>query len=308
MILEKHFRFDPQTGLALVNEQDVENYINRKIAHYNNVWWNKAERLNLLTEINEMFDEDVQNLDVDLTPVSSTLYSDKMNKEKMIMFFDYLYILGAITWGVFDQEGARLLGTLNGIHGAVNTAEIMTVAYNDMVSHKKDGDIRCVPIAVLIQTTLVESQCKVKFKEAFLQKKLDELDLKIQAGSFIPSSDDQILIDCLRHNRLDYNPAYAESDGAIDLLDRASVSIDNAGRTLLKNTMTLNQLIQYSEFCNVVNPEFIRVLERVFGAGNLNLRNDVAHGGFGYQNYFHAAVAGTLYNLVSMIAEDMHLR
>lgn len=311
MILEKHFTFET-TGLQCTNQSDVESYIQDKVNHFSsyNNWSSKAERLALIKEINTMFDEDEDEhiIDIDLSGVSSILFYDKINKANVIMFYDYLYILGTISWAVFDRPGIRLVNAENGIHGAVNTADLFNRAYNEMVYSKINGASQYVAAPVLILATLVESQSKLKFKEYYLQKKLDEVDLLIQAGTVNPSQDDTILIDCLRHRRRDYNSVYVETDGVIELLSRFGVCIDSEAKKLLNNTITLNQLVQYAEFRNEVEPEFIIALERIFGTSNLNLRNDAAHGGYGYRNYFYAGVAGTLYYLLTMISENMHIR
>ena len=310
MILEKHFSFDPAKGLEATNQTAIDAFIRGKAKHFSdcNNWLSKAERMALLDEINRMFDEDEQSIDVDLSKLAPTLYYEKIDKRNAIMYFDYLYLLGAISWDVFDKPGNRLVDVQNGIHGAVSTADIMCVAYNDMIMHKRTGDIVFVPSAALILATLVESQCKIKFKEYYTQNKLDELEAIINAGTYTPSAEDNTLIDCLRHRRKDYNAVYVESLGAIELFQRTGITIDPDGKRLLDNTLTLNQLVQYSEFRNVVEPAFLVALERIFGTRNLNLRNDAAHGGFGYRNYYFAAVAGTLYNLVTMISEDMHMK
>lgn len=310
MILEKHFSFDPVKGMVATNQPAIDTFIRGKVKYFSDCkkWLSKTERWALLDEINRMFDEDEQSIDVDLSKLAPTLYYDKIDKRNAIMYFDYLFILGVISWEVFDKPGNRLIDVQNGIHGAVSTADIMRVAYNDMIMHKSAGDIVFVPSATLILVTLVESQCKIKFKEFYTQNKLDELEAIINAGTYTPSAEDNTLIDCLRHKRKDYNAVYVESMGAIELFQRAGISIDTDGERLLENTLTLNQLVQYSEFRNVVEPAFLLALERIFGTKNLNLRNDAAHGGFGYRNYYFAAVVGTLYNLVTMISEDMHMR
>lgn len=188
MILEKHFSFNPAKGLEATNQPDMDAFIRGKAKHFSDCknWLSKTERLALLDEINRMFDEDEQNIDVDLSKLAPTLYSDKIEKRNAIMYFDYLYVLGAISWDVFDRPGNRLVDVQNGIHGAVSTADIMCVAYNDMITHKRTGDIVFVPSAALILATLVESQCKIKFREYYTQNKLDELEAIINAGTYSP--------------------------------------------------------------------------------------------------------------------------
>lgn len=78
-------------------------------------------------------------------------------------------------------------------------------------------------------------------------------------------------------------------------------------KNILLNKTTLNQLLGYSFFANKVEPAFLAIMKLLFQTGNLNLRNDIAHGGFGYKNYYHTSATGLLYFMSTFVFNDEYL-
>lgn len=296
----------PETGIEIINQSECESYARAKISYYSNhaVWSSKDERLSLLKEINDMFDEDIINPDVDLSG-ATLLYENETDKIDVIRYYDYLYILGSISLALCDSEASKASVFEVVPNAAVDSCRLFEIAYSDILSKWKNKKPNA-PVAVLLLVTILESQLRMRFKEFSLQKMLDEVENKIRDGSFSPSSDDLVLMDCLRHRRRDYERVYVESKAAIGLFKKAGITLDECTKKLFENTITLNHLIQYQEFREAVDIRFLTAMREIFGTKKLNLRNDATHEGTGHRNYYSICVAGTLFYLVMMVMENMH--
>ena len=133
------------------------------------------------------------------------------------------------------------------------------------------------------------------------------VEKKIAQGLYSPTPDDSTLIDCLLNRRSDYDSVYATTIAADSLFEKSDV-YDSTNKTSLKNLilnkLTLNQLLQSAVFSAKAEPSFLEVMQLLFGTGNLNLRNDIAHGAFGYQNYYHLSATGVLYFMMNAVVND----
>ena len=308
MILEKHFEFRPDTGCKAINFADVEMYVRNKITHFQDFsnWSSKQEHLALFQEMLTMVIEDTQYPDIDDSAISNLLYYNTFDKRKFILYYDLVFILGSIAFNVFDYDKNALNHTEDGQHGAINMADMVTRGYNELVTVKHSHSVAAYG-ATLIFTTVLEAELKRKFKWIIIDELASNAELAIQNGTFIATADDQTLLDCLKGRRNDYNSVYATTIAANELFNRAGVYCSQQQQelhSLILNKMTLNQLLQSSIFQSKAQPVFSEIMKLLFGTNNLNLRNDIAHGGFGYQNYYHTAGAGLLYLLLNAVICD----
>lgn len=308
MILEKHFTYDTNTGFYVINLPDVTSYIQTKMCHFQNFnnWMSKQEHIAFIQEIIDMYNEDVVVPDIDANPISHLLYFDKFDSRKFILYYDLVFILGTIVYNVFDYDKNAICYTENGQHGAINLSDMLICGYNELVVAKQTH-MNAAYGSTLIFTTVLEAELKRKIKWLFIDDKVSEIKNQIQNNGLTLSNEDQILLDCLQGNRTDYNSVYATTIGADDLFDRLNIydqQQKQEQKDLMLNKLTLNKLIQSSIIQSKAEPAFITIMKFLFGTGNLNLRNDIAHGGFGYQNYYHTAGAALLYYLVNMVVHD----
>lgn len=61
----------------------------------------KIEKIELLDEILQMYDEDVQNPQVDMSAMRHIVYSDKADMRLRIQYFDLIWILGLIIYNLY---------------------------------------------------------------------------------------------------------------------------------------------------------------------------------------------------------------
>lgn len=313
MILQKNFKFVPDQGLVCVNIEDVSNYIKEKVdvfRDYNN-YMSKQKKLDLLAEILQMYDEDIQNPQIDMSPMSNIIYSDKADKILMLQYFDLIWILGSIVYNVFDYGGNAINHIEDGINGPINVGEMFWQAYNQLHEVRSNNGNAAYG-ATLIFTTVLESELKKSFKERFIQKKLLEINAIVSQGGYSLSDDEKNLIKFLRHDAdaLPHDGVYAMTKAACELFKNVGV-LDTSNRdqeNFLLNKTTLNQLLGYSFFQNEVESSFLRTMQLLFQTGNLNLRNDIAHGGFGYKNYYHVTATSTLYFMSTFVFNGEYLK
>ncbi len=86
MVLQKSFRFTPNDGLICVNLNDVSSYIEEKMEmfrDYNN-YTSKQKKIELLAEILKMYNEDIQNPQIDMSAMNNMVYSDKLDTNQML--------------------------------------------------------------------------------------------------------------------------------------------------------------------------------------------------------------------------------
>ena len=308
MILEKHFKFYEDSRCRALNISDVEEYVRKKMIHFQNYnnWSSKREHISLFQEILDMVNEDERYIDIDTSDIYEILYSDKFDKRKFIMYYDLVFILGSIAYNVFDYEKNALKKTEDGQHGAINLASMITYGYEELASAKKEQKNASYG-ATLVFTTVLETELKRKAKHMLQCELANAVEKKIQLGSFVTSSEDSNLLDCLQGRKEKYDPVYATTFAADNLFARAEVydaQFESEQKSLILNKTTLNQLLQSNFIGQKAEPVFLEIMKLLFGTGNLNLRNDIAHGGFGYQNYYHTSASALLYLLLVNVIRD----
>lgn len=308
MILEKHFIFDRTLGLQCTNMGDVREYMQEKIAvlrDYEN-YKNKAITLGLLQEIIDMYEEDIQTPDVDMSQLQDMVYGDEVSISQMLMYFDFTTILGGIAYNIFDYDKNAIRFAIDGISGPISTSSMFITAYDELHMTKENGTHFAYG-ATLILVTILESELKKKFKGRFIAGKTREIEELISSETFIPTDEQRSLLDCLEEKRTEmaFNKVYATTQAAFDLFESAGV-LDNRRdqKNLLLDKATLNQLLGYDFFIADVEPAFLHTMEYLFKTNNLNLRNDIAHGAFGYRNYYHLNVTSMLFYMCSLVIDD----
>lgn len=308
MILEKHFVFNPNTGCVPANLDDIKAYVNAKVTHFKDYqnWISKNEHISLFQELLNMVAEDIQAPDIDASPISHILYYNIFDPKKIVIYFDLVFILGTIAYNVFDYGDNALNHTEDGQHGAINMSKMIAQGYNELVTTKRINGSTAYG-STLIFTTVIEAELKRKFKWIVIEELVASVESRIQNGSYNPTADDIILIDCLKGHRTDYNSVFVFTEGADQLFTRANVydpQHTSEQRNLMLNKTTLNQLLQSYIFSLKAEPAFLEIMKLIFGTNSLNLRNDIAHGGHTYQNYYHTAGAGLLYLLLFSVVND----
>lgn len=312
MVLQKSFKCTPENGLICVNTDDVSNYIQNKVELFRNYenYTSKQKKIELLEEVLQMYNEDIQNPQIDMSEMSNIVYSDKVNIKQMIQYFDLVWILGSIAFNIFDYGNNALNHTEDGMNGPINMGEMVWQAYNQLHIAKINGK-KTAYGATLIFTTVLESELKKKFKILFIQDKLAEVDNIVSQGTYSLSEDEKELIKYLRQdeNAKEFNAVYATTQAAYELFKNVGVleTANQDQKNILLNKTTLNQLLGYSFFANKVEPAFLAIMKLLFQTGNLNLRNDIAHGGFGYKNYYHTSATGLLYFMSTFVFNDEYL-
>jgi len=195
---------------------------------------------------------------------------------------------------ITDLSGRGLF--VDGVNGPIDMGKMVEMAYKEFHDAKLNKTVACG--ATLMFVTVFESELKRKFKTRFLHKKADQIEQLISNGRITLTTEQRELLDMIedKPNHKIFNNVYATTQAAYDLFDFAGVlDCPNEQKKLLLNQTTLNQLLGYSFFRNEVEPAFLQVAEFLFKTTNLNLRNDMAHGGFGYKNYFHLSATGVLF-------------
>ena len=138
------------------------------------------------------------------------------------------------------------------------------------------------------------------------------MDNVVNQGGYSLTEEEKELIKFLSHDAdaKSYNGVYATTYAAYDLFKAVGVldTTNNDQKNLLLNKTTLNQLLGYTFFQSKVEPAFLETMKLLFQTNNLNLRNDIAHGGFGYKNYYHTATTSLLFFMATLVITDEYLR
>lgn len=127
MVLQKQFKFLPDKGLYCVNMNDVSNYILEKTNEFRvfDNYTSKRKKIELLEEILTMYNEDIQNIQVDMSAMSDTIYNEKADLKSMIQYYDIIWILGTIVYNVFDYGKNALNRVEDGINGPINMGKML---------------------------------------------------------------------------------------------------------------------------------------------------------------------------------------
>lgn len=313
MILQKKFAFSPEQGLTCINRDEVNEYIKKKAEEFKDydIYMSKQKKLELLEDILEMYKKDIEDIEIDMSEMDEIVYSDKVNPQLVIQYYDFIWILGTIIYNVFDYDKNALHHTEDGINGPIDMGKMIWQAYNELHNVKVNNEEAAYG-ATLICVTVLESELKAKFKNLIIQEKLAIIDDKASKGDYILSDMQKDLIKFLRHdaNAKKYNAVYATTQAAYDLFEDLNIwdaSHKQEEKNLILNRVTLNQLLGMKIFLNKVEPAFFKVMQILFKNENLNLRNDIAHGGFGYQNYYHPSATSILYFMSTFVFYDEYI-
>ena len=321
MFFVKKFKFTMESGLELVNKKELNSYIEEKIQHFSKYenYSSKEEKLKLLDEIVQMCDYDKSNAIFDYTSLPSFEGFNIADKEPdMIYYFNLDIILGGIFLNVFDKENNRIARVEDGISGAISTRSMFLRAYEELIRCKNDN-LKPAYGATLIFATLIEKDIKDRTKIIYAQRYLTDLKAEIDAGRVTLTSEENKLYDFLqfqygiiqsRTTTANFNPIIACTQMQYDLLLKYNIvqANDRDIANLLCNKITLNQLLQSQAFKNIADDRFVSFATLLFGTGNVNLRNDLAHCNTTYSNYYSIHITALLCALFTMVSDESFLK
>lgn len=159
---------------------------------YNN-YTSKQKKIELLAEILKMYNEDIQNPQIDMSAMNNMVYSDKLDTNQMLQYYDVVWILGTIVYNVFDYGKNAVNHFEDGINGPIDMSEMLWQAYSQLHAVKMNGE-KTAYGATLIFTTVLESELKRKFKDNFIQEKLTEVDNIVNQGGYSLTEEEKELI------------------------------------------------------------------------------------------------------------------
>lgn len=320
MFFIKNFEFTNEKGLQLVNTNDLNVYISEKIEHFSKYenYSSKEERLMLLDEIIQMCNHDRNTATFDYSNLSTFEGANMVDMQpQMIDYYNIVYTLGGIILHVFDKGNNRLASVEDGISGAIDTKEMFIKAYGELLDRKKTNGKAYG--ATLIFATLFEKDLKEHTKQIYAKQYLIRLKNETDAGRITLSSAENDLFDFLQHHyeMIGQRKTITQFDSVVACTQMqyglfAKYGIIPSGdrdiKRMLCNELTLNQLIQSSLFQNIADDRFVKLISRLFGKQNLNLRNNLAHCNFTYINYYSIHVTALLFILFTMVAEESFLK
>lgn len=320
MFFVKNFKFTNEKGLQLVNANDLDVYFSEKIEHFSKYenYSSKEERLKLLDEIIQMCDHDGNTATFDYSTLPTFEGTNMVDMQpQMIDYYNIVYILGGIIFNVFDKGNNRLANVEDGISGAIDTKEMLIHAYGELLVRKKTTGKAYG--ATLIFATLFEKDLKEHTKQIYAKQYLIQLKNETDAGRITLSAVENKLFDFLQYHygMIKQQATTAQFDSVVactqmqyDLYAKYGIipSNDRTIKRMLCNELTLNQLIQSSLFQNIADDRFVKLISRLFGIQNLNLRNNLAHCNFTYINYYSIHVTALLFVLFTMVAEESFLK
>ena len=321
MFFAKRFKFSMGRGLEIINKDDLNAYIHQKVEHFSKYenYSNKEEKLKLLDEIVQMceYDKDTATFDYSLLPTFEGFnIADK--EEEMIYYYNLAFILGGIFLNVFDRENNLIKRVEDGISGAISTRSMFLSAYDELIRCKNDN-LKPAYGATLIFATLIEKDIKEHTKRICAKKYIVDLKTEIDAGRITLTADENKLFDFLqfqygiipsRITTANFDPIIACSQMQYDLLAKYNIisSNDRKIEDLLCNKITLNQLLQCQTFINIADTRFVTFATLLFGTGNVNLRNNLAHCNTTYSNYYSIHVTALLFALFTMVSDESFLK
>ena len=252
----------------------------------------------------------------DTAPISGFhLFNIHDHSEIMLMYYDIIFIMGTIFLNIFDRPLNRLDHVEDGLNGPVSTATMFITAYNELVLCKADHK---VPYGSnLIFATLLENALKAVVKFACSREWLTALNQAIQSGTLVLKPDEDDLFAFLLQNyELTKTPCGVMFDSVVatttafyNLLIKYEVlaTTDKEAEKLLLNKFTLNPFLNSTICQSKIEAPYLQLVKLLFGVGNLNLRNNLAHCNYGYLNYHTICVAALLYSLMSMLSNGQCL-
>lgn len=320
MCFQKQLRFSSNKGLELLNVDDRDVYLRRKIEYFSDHshYTNKEDLLSLFQEILNMSKNDKSNVnsifdDTELRKFQG-INLDK-TKEKMIDAYNMI-LLGSIFLNVFDKPKNRLIEVQEGINGPISTSDMFSVAYKELVQKKHEN--KQAYGATLIFMTILENELKGRVKKLYSKEYLFNMQSKIIAGSISLTPEEEDLFNHLcfdlritnqRKSNIEFNGVYASTEGLYGLLANHSI-ISGTNRdikNMILNKYTLNPFLNSSFLSAKADPRFIELMKLLFNTDKLDLRNNLAHNNFGHLNYFHINYTALLYGICHIILSDYFL-
>lgn len=322
MTFNKEFYFDLPKGLVLKNTDDRDLYIKEKIEYFSDFkhYTNKEDLLSLLDEIANMCSNDKQNSKFNYFGMPQNFdHSYKFDEEKMIKYYNVIVILGGIFLNVFDKPGNKLSYAEEGNNGAISTSDMFIRAYNELCYCASSENISPAYGATLIFATLFEKDLKTYTKQYYVKKYLSQLLDDIKNNNCQIQTQDLDLFEFLLYNfelstvnnsKVIFDGITATTTKLYDFLLRYNLIVtknDNL-RLLIQNKITLTRFLRSKEFLDIADHRFAEIVKILFESKELNLRNNLAHCNFDYQNYYSLQTTALLYVLFTMISNNYFLK
>lgn len=322
MYFNKEFYFDLQKGLVLKKTDDRDLYIKEKIKYFSdfNHYKNKDDILSLFEEIYNMCTYDNQNSKFDYSNMPQNfdpLY--KFNEDIMIKNYNIIHILGNIFLNVFNKPGNRLSYAREGNNGAISTSDMFMKAYNELCYCASSENMSPAYGATLIFATLFEKDLKTYTKQYYVKQYLSQLLKDIKNNNLQIQTQDSDLFEFLLYNfelstvnnsKVIFDGITATTTKLYDFLLRYNLITpqnDNL-RLLIQNKITLTPFLRSKEFLDIADNRFVQIVKILFEPQELNLRNNLAHCNFDYQNYYSLQTTALLYVLFTMISNENFLK
>jgi hypothetical protein len=311
----KNFKITHDCGLQLIDKTNTEAFIKEKVEYLsqNNNLFDENIIQNFIKEFIDMYVYDIQTSTFDLSEIEDTIGFDfnKM-KENMIMFYDIVFILGEVFKRLLVVKKYRISQVMQGDNGVVNIKGMLCEAYGQLL-YSLDTDQHFVYGATLSLITLFEHDLKLYIKTYYSKKWLIELYKKILNGDVILSNDEDKLFDFLLWNTEinkvrkytdNFDGVVAKTTRIYDLLYKYNIiDNDNNKKNLLKDKITLTQLLKSTLCKDVIDESFHELFLYLFDSTNNNLRNNLAHCNFGYMNYYHINVTALLCGVFMLMSQ-----
>lgn len=310
----KEFVQKPDGEIVINDNAKTDEFIQDKVRYFSDIqkFSDKGEILNLYKEIIDMCDFDMVNAKLD-TPVSDQwLGFDKTRiLEPIILLFNFSNILGAIYKELFCLDTHKLRLVTNGHNGPISTPDMLQSAVKEL-EDLKNGDKPAYG-ATLILATLLEENLKASIKASLMRDSLSEMKDRITKGTLHLNDLDKKLFSYLLNQ-------YSSGEAVTILFDGVAASTElsynlfrnhriinrsDEIQNIFMNKITLNQLISSQIFKDKIDERYINVLQILFKVNKLNLRNNLAHCGFGMINYYNYNVSMLLYGVLNVALCDM---
>ena len=322
MTFNKEFYFDLPRGLVLKNIDDRNLYMKEKIEYFSDFkhYTNKDDLLSLFDEIANMCINDRQNSIFNYSGMPQNFDSSyKFDEEKMIKYYNVIVVLGGIFLNVFNKPGNQLSYAEEGNNGAISTSDMFIRAYNELCYCASSENISPAYGATLIFATLFEKDLKTYTKQYYVKKYLSQLLDDIKNNNCQIQAQDSDLFEFLlytfdlstvNNSKVIFDGITATTTKLYDfLLNYNLIPSNNKNlKLLIQNKITLTPFFKSQEFLGIADYRFAEIVKILFDPKELNLRNNLAHCNFDYQNYYSLQTTALLYVLFTMISNDYFLK
>jgi len=225
--------------------------------------------------------------------------------------YNFSNILGAIYKKLFRLETHKLKLVKDGHNGPISTHDMLQSAIGEL-ENLYDGDKPAYG-ATLILTTLLEENLRTSIKVLLIKDTLTEMKKRIDKG-IINLNDFENKLFLYLHNQYFLRRATDIKFDGIEASTRLSyklfrkyklINSSDEIKNIFMNRIVFNQLISSKIFSEKIDERYINVLEILFKVNKLNIRNNLAHCGFTYVNYYNYNVAMLLYGVLNVALCDM---